>query len=333
MLKRPNSYVRRRPEQRRFSTLVLKCVLATIAISLSPSEAAQDNVTLFSQPLDAEIAGNFCVRCHFPVGHFNLVQWESNPNTADGRDVPTSWDLSVKTGFRPKGDLRHAQVAFIDRLGSSGAQMQGGTVGAYLDSQDFPNGAPSSKFIITPNITFSPQTKLFRSGEPTRIIVSFDLQVPTAEDHGLAKSAAYVVSDLKFTDISSGISLYVNDAVFRNRPRDKSDFVFFDPDTKIAVAFGNGDGLSRFSDLSDHSAYLQVEPWVGWRHFSYSIGQENFRAALDAVAWKYPNFRLSKRPEDWSLTEWHLNAEILFDAAPAKLGWSMRKAAIGLVQH
>ena len=304
-------------------------LLLAFAFGATNANAACETRQIFKQPVVNGTAGNFCVKCNFPPGHFNIAQWEANPHLSNGEDVPSERDIGQKTGFRPAGNKAASQVAFRKSDVASGAQMAGDTVGAYINSADLSKGAPSNKFIITPSITFAPGTSAFRyPNQNGRIDVSFDLQVPVAVDEHKPLSTTYVVSDLSFTDPMTRASFYINEMVFRNRVEHPTEFVFFDGDTKMAVAFGVLSRTSRFASVGPDSTPYQTAPWKGWRHFSYSLDEAQFRAAIAAVTNKYPSIKLSDNIRDWDLKRWHLNAELLFKSGPAQMGWSMRHAAI-----
>ncbi|WP_428395316.1 hypothetical protein [Lichenicoccus sp.] len=307
-------------------TLVLSSALVT-----TNAIADCKTRTIFKQPVVTGTKGNFCVKCNFPPGHFNIVQWESNPQSADGGDVPTDRDIGHKTGFHPAVNKETTQVSLRNTNVSSGAQMAGRTVGAYINSADLPNGAPSNKFIITPSIMFKPGTHAFNGlDRGDRINVSFDLQVPVAGDEHKPLSTTYVVSDLDFTNPETRASFYVNEMVFHNAVERPNEWVFLDPDTKMAVVLGVDSPSSQYATFRSKSASYQKRPWIGWKHFSYSIDQMQFHSALLAVQHKYPGIKLSDDVADWDLTHWHLNAELLFKSGPAEMGWSMRKAAVTL---
>ena len=214
---------------------------------------------------------------------------------------------------------------------ASGAQMSGDTVGAYINSADLPDGAPSNKLIITPSITFRPNTPAFSSNDRhTRVEVSFDLQVPVAADQHKPLSTTYVVSDLNFTDPRRNTSFYVNEMVFHNGVDHPNEWVFFDPDTKMAVVLGVARQDSQYATVGPNSAHYQSAPWKGWKHFSYTVDEMQFRSAMLAAQYKYPAIKLYDRVGDWELNGWHLNAELLFKTGAAQMGWSMRNATIAM---
>jgi hypothetical protein len=289
----------------RFNTkkiLLAAAVTVTFLSGLSFHINANESSFRFEQPYISEIRGNFCVKCNPPIGQFNVVQWEQSP---DGPDIPVTWDLGKETGFHPAGDRALSQIGIHNVSGSSGAQMQGNTVGAFINSADFPTGTHANKVITTPNITFKENVRPFERDNVLN--VSFDLQVPVAHDGNTQQSSTYVVSDLTFYDTVSKQSVYVNVMVFKNNLRKPAEFVFFDVDTKMAAALSVANHNAIYCTLASNSEVFQNQPWVGWKSFSYRITKGNFSAD----------------PSTWILKRWHLNAELLFDSGSAEMGWSM----------
>ena len=222
-----------------------------------------------------------------------------------------------------------SQVSLKALEKSSGAQLQGTTVAAFLNSEDLPKDTHGQKFIITPNIKFDPDISVFNQQDSTSgVKVSFDLKVPFATDQHRPLSAAYVVSDLIFRDRNTGQSIYINEMVFRNGAHLPKDWIFFDPDTNMSVALGIDTPASRFTSPDAKGEQFQCKPWSEWKHFSYSVNVENLHQIVHAMREKYPQKLFSENAADWTLTHWHLNAELLFGDGPAKMGWSMRDLLI-----
>ncbi len=128
----------------------------------------------------------------------------------DGRTVPiTTWDGGEKTGLHiDVNSQRDAQSGFVDRPGTSIAQVSGSEVGAYINSRDLGTSVGSAynrgNMMITPGYRF-PQ-----NAQPTPFIlpnyvldVLLDLQVPTASDAGITGSKSYVTFDIEFKDRAS----------------------------------------------------------------------------------------------------------------------------------
>ena len=185
--------------------------------------------TLLEQPQETSIAGNVVVpladNTSPPTGTFKLVLLQPDPFTTNGEPVPTAWDASSETGFAPSDPIND-QLGFQNKPGTSTAQMEGDTVGVYINSKDLPSGTvdpggmnggcghatdpPVQKMMITPQYIWSSGTEPVPFASSTTVLNgSLNLQVPTASGD------AYVVADLLFKDpsgvrVSYGIKLFAN---------------------------------------------------------------------------------------------------------------------------
>jgi hypothetical protein len=247
-----------------------------------------------------------------------MVLWQPNPNVPNGQLVPTTWDASSQTGFTPSSSLSATQLGFQNIPGTSTAQMDGDVVGAYLNSANLPGSPDDQKMMITPQFVFEAgnEPAPFASSSSS-LSASMDLQIPTA-----VGNLTYVTADLLFKDpngvrISFGVKIFSNGA------------------TQPVVGTGyNVPGNSymlnsplvadqQYLTLAPGSASWSSAPWLGWRHFEWSISQAQFLAGLDFLVSQYPGKVQSTDPAQYVLAEVHLNAEFQFQPAPAELGWSM----------
>jgi hypothetical protein len=301
---------------------------------------------IFEEPELGGIAGNFHVP---PAEHkypadkpFNVVLWQPNPTTPDGELVPTDWKAGDMTGFYPAAPITGHQAAFRNAVGASAVQIDGGTVGVYLNSRDLPNVSPGSKMMITPAFMPPKAERIYPFAEPGLTLVSsLELQVPTARDLNQPGNFTYVVpicvlEDRKTgTQISYGVDLF-HHATQQPRPQTpellrKNEVGAYD---EPSHSFEVGNPLvpgSRVVTILAGSTQWQTQPWRGWRPFKFAITPTNFKAALSALKEKAPAFKGSADPADYALVEWHLNAELKFGSGPAELGWSMRHARVALM--
>lgn len=300
--------------------------------------------TLFEQPQASGIAGNVVVplanNTPPPTGIFKLVLWQPDPFTTNGDLVPTAWSASSQTGFAPSNPISD-QLGFQNTPGTSTAQMDGDTVGAYINSKDLPSSAvgpsggsvscghgtnpPTQKMMITPQYTWASGTAPVPFASSTAVLSSsLDLQVPTASGE------AYVVADMLFQDpkgvrISYGVKLFANGAT---KPLVGCGFDAPSNSFTITSPLGIDE---RFVSMAATSSMDTGVPWLGWQHFAWSINQSQFTAALQYLATQFPGQIQNLDPTQYALVQEHLNAEINFLPSPAELGWSMSSFKIWLV--
>ncbi len=318
-----------RPNPIRATALRLGLVLP----ALWPARpASADTQVFFEQPSFSGIAGHLFVpkAVHHPppVGSFELLLWQPNPATPDGMLVPTSWDAGQMTGFTPPGPLARYQLGFRDAPGASTAQAAGDTVGAYIDSQDLPAGSLQDKMMVTPEYRAPHGQDLQPFSRPGRAVrVMLDLQIPVARDGHIAGSVVHASADLSFQDMHTGIRVsYGCNLFFNGRGGHSPGHIAYDQPSGSVMANSRVDSDSPWLTLLPGSATRQTQPWRGWRHFDFAITQGNFTAALEQLRRQSPT--ASTDPADYRLTGFHLNAELHFGAAPAVMGWSMRRARV-----
>jgi hypothetical protein len=278
---------------------------------------------LFEQPLESGIAGHLFVplATHTPppTGVFELILWQPNPSRPDGELVPSEWNASSQTGLTLTSSLTATQRGFQDKTGTTTAQMDGDTVGAYLNSEDLPSSPTGQKMMITPQFSFVPGNEPVPfSSSNSSLSASMDLQVPTA-----LGTDTYVLADFLFVDpngvrICYGVKLFTNGAshpiVGTNYNVDGNSYELNSP---LGVD-------ERFVTKAQGSASATGTPWLGWQHFEWSISQSQFAAALNYLVAQFPAKVQSTDPAQYVLAQVHLNAEFHFAPAPAELGWSMR---------
>jgi hypothetical protein len=232
------------------------------------------------------------------------------------------------------------QLGFQNEPGTSTAQMDGDTVGAYINSKDVPSSpvdpggaggcghvtSPAvQKMMIAPQYTWSTGTEPVPFASSTTVLSgSLDLQVPTASGD------AYVVADLLFEGpngvrVSYGVKLFgngvTNPVVGCGYDAPSNSYTI---DSPLGVD-------ERFVSKAANSTSDTGVPWQGWQHFEWSISQSQFTAALQYLATQFPGQIQDVDPTQYMLAQVHLNAEINFLPAPAELGWSMRGLQIWLV--
>jgi len=293
----------------------------TAAATFVPIGAAVTSV-LFEQPLASSIANVLFVahvtKAGLPRGQFNLVLWQPDPFTSTGYLEPTSWYAGSKTGFTPSSPST-AQLGFRNQAGTTTAQSEGDTVGAYLNSADLPTNLPNQKMMIAPHYSFPAGSMPQPFGSSTSMLnAEMDLQIPVA-----VGAKTYVTADFLFEGpngvrVSYGVKLFHNGAA---RSMMSTGFDVFGEDYMINFPLETD---NQYLTRDSSSGTFTGTPWLGWRHFQWTIDQAQFAAALNQLSQQYPGKVQASDVTKYSLVGVHLNAEFHYSPAPAELGWSMR---------
>jgi len=278
--------------------------------------------TLFEQPQLSGIADNFVVppATHKapPKGVFTLVLWQPNRYLSDGLLVPTGWDAGTDTGFTPPTAMA-AQLGFQNKPGTSTAQMEADAVGAYINSRDLQQSSADQKMMITPQFTFPSGAQPMPFASPqSSLNGSLDLQIPTAEG-----SDVYVVADMLFEGLN-GVRISFGVAIFRNGGAPSVVGSGYDSPSNTYMLNSPLGVDQRFVTRASESDAATGTPWSGWRHFEWSISEDQFVSGLQYLNAKFPTAVTSTDPTHYVLAQIHLNAEFHTKGQPAELGWSMR---------
>jgi len=324
------------------SFIVSAAVVLTLSLtgagslnSLSVTQANASSDVLFEQPSLDGVEGNYLVppAAHRPppAGTFHMILWQPNPNRPDGMLVPTEWIAGDKTGFYPSAPVDRHQASFRNGSGISTLQIDGDTVGAYINSADLPAGSHKFKMMMTPEMSIAPPAQVHPFLRPGRaILVSLELQVPTAVDAHNDGSETYVSADLLFVDYSRGTKIsYGCNLFFNGHPhREPGGHIKLDEDSQ-SMMINSAVGLQGgWLTVEPDSAVSQGAPWRGWKTFRFAITERNFIEALNAFNRQEAAARPSVNPADYGFAKFHLNAELHFRTSAAELGWSMRHAKI-----
>ena len=224
------------------------------------------------------------------------------------------------------------QLGFRDAYGTSTVQIEGDTVGAYINSADYPNGSNYDKMMITPGISFGAANGVpVFATEESALVVSTQIQIPTAYAAGTGPlSKSYATFDLCFVDPNGNRISYGTSLLIYNYPPHPETVNFDDPSQSIMINGSLTPANSRITMLTG-TTESQSLPWSGWKHFRFAVTHNEFQAALQDMQKVYPSKNASTNPADWKFEGFHLNAELLFGTGPAQLGWSMRHTKITLV--
>ena len=306
--------------------------------------SAAEPVVLYRQPALDGIAGHLFVQARKADGALHLVSWQKNPETKDGSFVPVDWNVGAKTGLKLTDRLLERQLGMANRPGATAAQVCGTAVGVYLNSDDLSRGGrdaagqplPGSdgyKLMVTPEVLFplKPAHKPFASPQD-RLIVSFDLQVPVAEDEQQAGSHTYVNPCLVFIDPQTKVKFSYIVVTFSKGYRIVKESIAYDGPSHSWMLHTYMSTNQQWVALEPGSAVFQSRPWLGWKHYAFSITQAHVQAALNAFRQRQPEVACSTHPADYVLQSFHLNAELKYQTAHAELGWSLRDAEIAWVR-
>ena len=278
---------------------------------------------LFEQPQESGIGGHLVVplATHTapPNGVFTLVLWQPNPFVSNGQLVPTAWDAGTVTGFTPASPLTTMQLGFQPTAGSSTAQMDAATVGAYLNSADLPGSPAGQKMMITPQFTFAAGSEPVPFSSANSVLSgSMDLQIPTAVGND-----TYVNADFSFID-PNGVRISMGIEIFHNGATNPVLGSGYDTPSNTYMLNSPLGVDQRFVTRVSGSGSATGVPWQGWQHFEWSISQAQFVAAINYLDAAFPGKVKTTDPTQYVLAEIHLNAEFHFQPDPAELGWSMQ---------
>jgi hypothetical protein len=291
------------------------------ASTTHPGGSLTGTTILFQQPQEGGIAGQFFVplATHTPpqTGMFELILWQPNPDTADGELVPTTWDAGSETGFTPTSPIT-AQLGFENQAGTSTAQMEGGTVGAYINSANLPASPAGQTMMITPQFLFTLGSEPVPFSSTHSVLTSsMDLQIPSA-----AGNDTYVVADFLFKD-PNGVRVSIGAKLFNNGQTNPVVGTGYDAPSNTYLLNSPLAGVQRFVTQVPGSASTTGTPWLGWQHYEWSVSQAQFVAAINYLIAQFPGEVTTTAPSAYVLAEVHLNAEFHYQPDPAELGWSM----------
>ncbi len=296
------------------------------AVSAGSTCIAAGTTVLFEQPTEAGIANNNYIahasKGGMPSGSFDMIFEQPDQFTSTGKPVATAWNAGSQTGFTPANPST-AQLGFRNVAGTSTAQMEGGVVGAYLNSADLPV-VTTRLFMIAPQYRYIPGTEPVPFGSSGSVLHGeMDLQVPMA-----VGKDTYVSADLLFLD-ANGTRISFGFKAFQNGVRGTTVFgSLYDASEKVYILNSPIAPGQQFVTMGPSSTLAGGATWTGWRHFQWSVNQAQFAAALKYLVEKYPGKITSTDPSAYVFSEVHLNAEFMYSPAPAELGWSMKNMKV-----
>lgn len=333
----------------------LPAALLTGAALLAGPAPALAGQMLVQEP-KLTLAGNFRnVASGGPTpGVFTVMHWQANPFTANGLDVPVTWMMGRMTGVFPPPPYSATQTGVANRVGATGAQIVGATIGAYLNSLDFsPTGTVQNLVSVIPTYTFAGAPVLPFAGGKT-LIYAMQAQVPTVvvtppATNPAYKGSGYIGMDITFKDSTHPATPPITQTIqaFAYPHPAAPEKVGFEPATGRVLVQTALDPASTYVTLPATSMPFQPEPWSGFRSLQAAITPANFAAVLAAIqasgtflatlGLKPSDF--STRPADYSLFQFHINAEINYagDTNPGtyaggsvQMGYALRNVRVSL---
>lgn len=228
------------------------------------------------------------VASHCRKGAPTITQWFANKFTADGKDIPISWNAAEFTGFSPANPAGSQLGITNAQYGGTVIQSEGGTQGWQIETTTAAPNNPAANFIagICSAATICDdngnETKVHPFADPNMILrASIDLQVPYSNNsNGTVNTASQMIYFIDPTVPPAGLGFWYSFAHYSSV--DQAETVIFDAGTSSAVigAFPGTDG--RFS-IDVGGARLQRAPWRGFQTFNVALTPTNLRNAVQAL--------------------------------------------------
>ncbi len=294
-------------------------------------------VTILQQPSYTDIVGHLIIAQTPAPNQFGFVQWQKNPNTSDGSDIPVTWNMGDKTGFYPTGNLALYQLGMANTYGSTGAQAKGNTLGEYMNSADVSaHGTPEYKLGVWPQLNWAPSPGIYPfSSTKNAIVGNVLMQIPTAFSSGGGNSNAYVGGNIVFINPKTGTRLAFVPDIFSNSNGADGDpnkhTMHIDSQTNNIVAEVGMGTNNPWITLAADSATEQWHPWSGYKKFAYTLTYQEFATILAAASSVEQGVSLN--PGDWELQSAHINSEIHYQTGRAELGLSMQNYTLTIITN
>ncbi len=131
--------------------------------------------------------------------------------------------------------------------------------------------------MMTPEISFAPAAQVHPFAQPGReILVTLELQVPTAADAHNDGSETYVDADLMLVDRSRGTKIsYGCNLFFNGHPNlPPGGHIRLDEDSQNMMINSRVGPQDSWLTLEPGSAVSQGAPWTGWKTFQFAITEK-----------------------------------------------------------
>jgi len=288
-----------------------------------------------------------------PAGKFTVMQWQANPLTTSGLDVPVTWMLSRMTGVAPPPPFSVSQAGVANHAGATGVQIVGATIAAYMNSLDFSAKGTAQNLVgIFPTYTFS-GTPVLPFAQGKTLVYALQAQVPTAIVTPPASNpgytgTAYIGLDLTFQDTTHAatpaITLAIHAFAYPHAAAPESIGAFGGAGRLLAQT--SLDPASAYSTMLPTSQPFQPQPWSGFRTLQAGVTPQNFTAVLAGIRASVALLQsagltpadYSAAPADYSLTQFHVNAELnyaggttaAYTGGSVQMGYAVRNIRVSL---
>lgn len=338
--------------KRRLPTLVVLALTALVAGATCVLPTA-----FFTQPTNAagitmvSACSTVGVGTQGTIGVWDLVIEQDNPNSVPGKcsTAVNTWSASSVTGFAPTSPGT-AQRSILGTGTSpiTTGQMEGATVGAYINTADYGNNTNDGKLMITPQIIFK-QPLLSPWAIYSSMTLSLNLYLKTASQG--AGSNVHGASDMQWVDSTQGANCYPS---FKNCLGISYSTNYFkiqgganapgcsfsvDGPSKSIIVSCNAFPGAKYMTLGGGSTTELNAPQSGSLPFSYTVTVAQFQQALNDACpalsgtvtgtkcvTSYGTFSLT--PADWQPGKYHANFEIKLGSGNSQLGFSMDSLTI-----
>jgi hypothetical protein len=336
---------------------VLWRVAMLALLSLAGASPASAGQVLVAEP-NLTLSQNFLVAATRgpPPGQFMVVQWQPNPLTASGLDVPVTWMMNRYTGFAAPPPFSVSQAGTANRIGSTGMQVSGKTIGINLNSLDVSqNGTTQNLLGIFPAYTFPASQVVLPFAQASKTLVfTMQAQVPTASvtpppNNPAYSGNAHIGMDMLFRDTihpaTPAITFIVHTFAY-GYGTVPAESIGFETAVQNILVNSSLDGGSTYATMLPNSQGFQTQPWTGFRTFTAGITAVNFAAAIKAIQGSTTLLAslalapgsFSTNPANYSLVQFHINSELnyaggvtkVYSGGSVQMGLSIRNIQVSL---
>jgi len=216
-----------------------------------------------------------------PNNVFGLVALEAPPVSYVG----TAWNAGNLTGFTPTVQNYTTQLGYANTSGNNPtttAQMQGNTVGAYLQSVDFPGGSSDGSICIAAVVNIAAPIEGSPWAAGGSLNAQFGFQVPTATT---TTAAPFASANAVLTSSVDGTEIILQAVLLNLGSTSTAVFSGLDSDGSISFGVPLVAGNSQYVSMASGSAgYLTAPTTGGYLSYNFSFSSTQFAAILAYLA-------------------------------------------------